>query len=272
VLVLDGVIQLTERDEFVYQEMITHLPLFSHPSPKNILIVGGGDGGVLREVCRHKCVQSITMVEIDQLVIDVAKKFFSNSTATSFDDPRLTIVNEDAAEFLRSKNYTDKNSCYDIIIADTSDPVGPAESLFDPSFYEQMHDALKDGGIVCAQGECFWVHLDLIVNVVSCCSDIFDCVEYASTMVPSYPCGQIGFILAGKGKHVNFLKPQRTQDNFQSKLKWYNPSIHQSSFILPQFMEEKLAPLRPSRINYLVKDDEDNVEENECFLSQCSIS
>jgi len=265
VMVLDGVIQFTERDEFVYHEMITHLPLFSHPNPKNILIVGGGDGGVLREVCRHDTVENITLVEIDRTVINVAKIFFSESTATSFDDPRLTIVHQDAAEFLQCVNEGSDSAHqgYDIIIADTSDPVGPAESLFDPEFYERMHIALNDGGIICAQGESFWTHLDLISNVMACCAEIFDSVEYASTMVPTYPCGQIGFILAGKGREVALVEPRRIiNEEMLSNIHWYNASIHKSAFVLPQFLEEKLAPFRPVR----------KIDKDDCFLSKCSIS
>lgn len=105
---------MTENDEFVYQEMITHLPLMSHPNPKNVLIVGGGDGGVVREVCRHACVEKVTLVEIDQMVIDVAKEFFGDSTATSFDDERVTCINEDAAEFLKMFNDSNMDEKYDV--------------------------------------------------------------------------------------------------------------------------------------------------------------
>jgi len=110
VLVLDGVIQLTERDEHAYQEMIAQLPLHSHPNPQSVLIVGGGDGGVLREVCRHPDVASVTMCEIDELVCDVAKKYLSHSTATAFDDPRVTLVHADAAEYVK-----DKCDAYDVV-------------------------------------------------------------------------------------------------------------------------------------------------------------
>lgn len=118
VLVLDGVIQVTERDEHAYQEMIAHIPLHCHPDPKNVLIVGGGDGGVLREVCRHSGVQRVTMCEIDKVVVDVAKKYLGNSTATAFDDPRVTLVHADAAEYVK-----DQAGMYDVVIVDSSDPV-----------------------------------------------------------------------------------------------------------------------------------------------------
>ena len=272
VLVLDGVVQLTENDEFAYQEVISHLPLFAHPNPKKVLIVGGGDGGVLREVCKHSCVKEITMVEIDEMVIDVSKRFFAKSTATSFEDERLTLIHEDAADFLRRHNEKSiGGGAYDIIIADSSDPVGPAETLFDPGFYEQMYEALNDGGLICAQGECFWTHSDLISNVVACCADIFDTVEYASTIVPTYPCGQIGFILAGKqgaGKDlINIRQIQRpVTREIQEQLQWYNTQMHSASFVLPEFLERKLSALRPQDP---YADTEEMEEKGECF---CSIS
>jgi spermidine synthase len=249
--------------------MITHLPLMAHENPKNVLIVGGGDGAVLREVCRHKCVESVTLVEIDQKVIDVAKLFFSETTATSFDDPRVTIVMEDAADFLQKQNESDRKG-YDVIIADSSDPVGPAESLFDPAFYEQMYLSLNAGGIVCAQGECFWSHPELIENVVACCADIFDAVEYASTYVPTFPCGQIGFLLAAKGDEVNLKKPARKMEaDLAQTMEWYTPEMHSASFVLPKFLEDKLAPLRPE---YNDDEEEEEDKDRDCFLQQCAIS
>eukprot|EP00608_Synchroma_pusillum_P012450 CAMPEP_0198442498 /NCGR_PEP_ID=MMETSP1452-20131203/66843_1 /TAXON_ID=1181717 /ORGANISM="Synchroma pusillum, Strain CCMP3072" /LENGTH=155 /DNA_ID=CAMNT_0044163123 /DNA_START=1 /DNA_END=464 /DNA_ORIENTATION=+ len=145
-LVLDGVIQFTERDEFAYQEMITHLPIFAHAGPKKVLIVGGGDGGVLREVCRHQSVEEITMCEIDDRVVALAREYFPTTMATCFEDPRLTLRFQDAAEFLASEAA---QGAFDVIICDSSDPVGPAESLFKPEFYESMHRALAPGGVLC---------------------------------------------------------------------------------------------------------------------------
>ena len=137
-LVLDGVIQLTERDEFAYQEMITHLPLFAHANPTSVLIVGGGDGGVLREVVRHAGVRRIVMCEIDRAVIEVSQKFFPETMATAFGDARLELVHDDAAEFVKRHR-----AAFDVVIVDSSDPVGPAESLFEPAFYASLRDALR---------------------------------------------------------------------------------------------------------------------------------
>ena len=190
-LVLDGVLQLTERDEFAFHEMMVHVPLFAHPRPETICVVGGGDGGCLRELLRHETVRRVVLVEIDPRVIYVTKTFFatsrSGSLASSFDDPRVEIVFQDAATYLEQQ----PSNMFDIILSDTSDPVGPAESLFQPAFYESMHRVLRPQGIVCVQALCLWIQLDLISDLVACCADIFDTAEYASTMVPTYPCGQL---------------------------------------------------------------------------------
>lgn len=236
-----------------------------HPNPISVLVVGGGDGGVIREVCKHSCVERITLVEIDQTVIDVAKQFLGNMAA-SFDDPRVNIVMCDAAEFLENQNLNGRQG-YDVIIADSSDPVGPAETLFDPSFYEQMYEALNDGGVMCSQGECFWTQPDLVANVVACCEDIFDNVSYATTFVPTIPTGQIGIIVASKGENVELRKPSRYMSkDLQDKLKWYTPAVHRAAFALPRFLEEKLG--------ISSSDDDDNDDEygRDCFLKGCTIS
>ena len=232
---------------------MAHLPMFSHFNPKKVLIVGGGDGGILKQVCRHSCVESITMVEIDPSVIEVAKEFFSKSTAVSFNDPRLHIVHVDAFEYITQTNET-----YDVIIADALDPVGPGETIFQPEFYESMYEALNHGGVVCVQGECIWINLDLVSDVVACCNDIFDYAEYASATVPSFPCGQTGFILARKGRNVSCRKPIRLPSpKFMSQLKWYNPTVHEAAFALPEFVKMHLG-----------------VEEDttECIMGGCTIS
>lgn len=209
-----------------------------------VLIVGGGDGGVLREVCRHACVTSVTMCEIDRMVVDVAKKYFSDVTATSFDDPRVQLVFDDAAKFVETRPAT-----YDVVIVDSSDPVGPAETLFTSTFYAALKRALRPGGIICNQGECQWLHLDLIAKVLGDCGAAFPTVEYAFTTIPTYPCGQIGFLLCSTGSARNLLrKPRRTPTaEMQSKLRYYTPEVHRAAFVLPRFAETVIGPLRKNR-------------------------
>uniref|UniRef100_A0AAV1UIJ6 PABS domain-containing protein n=1 Tax=Peronospora matthiolae TaxID=2874970 RepID=A0AAV1UIJ6_9STRA len=242
VLVLDGVIQLTERDEFAYQEMITHLPLFAHNQPKRVLIVGGGDGGVLREVTKHDCVQEIVMCEIDSMVCDVSKKFFKHTVATAFDDPRVTLLHADAAVYLK-EHTSDK---FDVVIVDSSDPVGPAEVLYRAEFYESMKQCLSPDGVICTQGECLWLHLDLIADVMQRCRALFPSVNYSYTTIPTYPSGQIGFIMCSLDESEGVLvKPKRTPDDkMEQTLRYYNAKIHEASFVLPNFAERKIATVR----------------------------
>lgn len=179
VLVLDGVIQVTERDEFAYQEMIAHLPLFAHPEPKRVLVIGGGDGGVLREIARHTSVEEIVICELDADVIEVSKKYLP-SLACGFDDPRVKVNIMDGAKFMDAN----KDS-FDVIITDSSDPVGPAAVLFETPFYKGMFASLREGGIICTQGECMWLHLDLVKPLMSSVATFCTSVEYAYTTIPT---------------------------------------------------------------------------------------
>lgn len=230
VLVLDGVIQCTERDEFSYQEMMAHLPLFSHPKPENVLIVGGGDGGVVREVLKHTSVRKVVLCEIDEMVIKLAKKYLP-SMSSSLDDERVEVQVRDGSKYMQ-----EQKNMFDIIITDSSDPIGPAEALFQVPFYKAMHASLKSDGLLCTQGECMWLHADLIHPLVQSCRKMFPVVKYAYTAIPTYPCGQIGFILCSKNNSTNFCHPMRTPDSqFISSLRYYNSDIHFASFVLPNF-------------------------------------
>ena len=234
VLVLDGVIQVTERDEHAYQEMIAHLPLYAHPNPKKVLVIGGGDGGVLREVARHPSVEEIVICELDQDVIDVSKKYLP-SLAKGYDDPRVTVKIMDGAKFM-----DENQDSFDVIITDSSDPIGPASVLFETPFYNAMHGSLREGGIVCTQGECMWLHVDLIRPLVQSISKTFDSVEYAYTTIPTYPSGQIGFIIATK-KRGSCREAARVPDEeVQKQLRYYTPDIHKASFVLPAFAERAI--------------------------------
>ncbi|KAJ3218201.1 putrescine aminopropyltransferase [Dinochytrium kinnereticum] len=237
VLVLDGVIQATEHDEFAYQEMIAHLPLNAHPNPKNVLVIGGGDGGVLREVVKHDCVESVTLVEIDEAVPRVSKLFLPNM-AVGFDHPKVKVHIGDGFAYLK-----ENPGSYDVIITDSSDPVGPAESLFQESFYSLMRSSLKPGGIICTQGECQWLHLDLIKKVLDSSKKLYPVVEYAWASVPTYPCGNMGFILCCNQEGRVISRPCRrfTREEEASKLRYYNAEVHEAAFVLPQFSKKALG-------------------------------
>uniref|UniRef100_A0A1I7YRI4 Spermidine synthase n=1 Tax=Steinernema glaseri TaxID=37863 RepID=A0A1I7YRI4_9BILA len=189
VLVLDGVIQCTERDEFAYQEMLAHLPMFAHPNPKKVLIIGGGDGGILREVLKHDTVEHVTMCEIDKMVIDVSKKYLPHMSK-EFGNSKLNLFIGDGFEFLKAH----KNE-FDVVITDSSDPVGPAESLFGKSYYQLLKEALRDGGVLSSQGECPWIDLDLVRKMIAFCRELFSEVRYAVASVPTYTTGTMGYLL-----------------------------------------------------------------------------
>ncbi|KAK4838605.1 hypothetical protein QYF36_015018 [Acer negundo] len=249
VLVLDGIVQLTEKDECAYQEMITHLPLCSIPSPKNVLVVGGGDGGVLAEISRHSSVELIDICEIDKMVIDVSKKFFPD-LAVGFEDPRVRLHIGDAVDFLRKA----PEGKYDAIIVDSSDPVGPAQELVEKPFFETIAKALRPGGVLCNMAESMWLHTHLIEDMISICSETFKgSVHYAWASVPTYPSGVIGFLICSReGPPVDFINPINPIEKIEGavkhkrELRFYNSEIHTAAFALPAFLKKEVSLLRDS--------------------------
>lgn len=233
-LVLDGMIQATEMDEFAYQEMLTHVPMCSHPSPERVLVIGGGDGGILREVARHNTVKEIDICEIDEEVINVCKTFIP-SMGCGFDDSRVNVHIADGSAFIKKRlNY------YDVIIVDSSDPVGPAETLFRESFYTGMKNALRKNGIIAAQSESFFLHGKIVRSLMDICRGLFPVAEYSYIMVPTYPGGGIGICVGSLGPDVK--QPARLlAAKIRNQLRYYNPEIHQASFILPQIGKKLLA-------------------------------
>jgi spermidine synthase len=234
VLVLDGIIQVTERDEFAYQEMIAHLPLYAHPDPKKVLVIGGGDGGVLREVARHPGVEEISICEIDKDVIEVSKKYLPG-LAKGYDDPRVTVHIRDGSKFMEENQES-----FDVIITDSSDPIGPNSVLFETPFYNSMYNSLRKGGIVCTQGECVWLLLDVIKPLVNSIKEKYSSVEFAYTCIPSYPSGQIGFILATKERGSCKTAARKPDEETQKTLQYYSADIHSASFVLPAFAQRAI--------------------------------
>ncbi|KAL5568332.1 hypothetical protein UlMin_024907 [Ulmus minor] len=249
VLVLDGIVQLTEKDECAYQEMIAHLPLCSIPSPKTVLVVGGGDGGVLREICRHSSVEHIDICEIDKMVVDVSKEFFPE-LAVGFDDPRVHLHIDDAIKFLQLAS----KGKYDAIIVDSSDPVGPAQELVEKPFFETIAKALRPGGVVCNMAESMWLHTHLIEDMISICRETFKgSVHYAWASVPTYPSGVIGFLICStEGPCVDFKKPVNPIEKVEGavkhkrELRFYNSEMHSAAFALPSFLKREVSFLRDS--------------------------
>ncbi|CAD7698732.1 unnamed protein product, partial [Ostreobium quekettii] len=248
VLVLDGVIQCTERDEFAYQEMLVHLAMCAaQEAPRRVLVVGGGDGGVLREVSRHHSVEKMEIAEIDGKVIEVAKEFFPKM-AIGFEDPRADVHVCDGLDYVKNA----AEGIYDVIIVDSSDPIGPAEVLFEKTFFENMHRALKPGGIVATQAESLWLHLNIIEGLAGMCNDVFQggSVSYGYTTIPTYPSGQIGFMVCSKRpsqgppldpRECRRPPPSAPKGRDYPPLRYYNSAIHRAAFVLPEFASKALA-------------------------------
>ncbi|KAI0394263.1 spermine synthase [Xylariaceae sp. FL0594] len=237
VLVLDNVIQCTERDEFSYQEMITHLAMNSHPNPKKVLVIGGGDGGVLREVVKHECVEEAILCDIDEAVIRLSKQYLPGMAA-GFNHPKVKVHVGDGFKFL-----DEYKNAFDVIITDSSDPDGPAESLFQKSYFQLLHSALREGGVITTQGsENQWLHLPLIAKLKKDCGEVFPVAEYAYTSIPTYPSGQIGFMVCCKEAGRNVRVPLRSwsPEEEERLCRYYNAEIHKASFILPTFAKKAL--------------------------------
>lgn len=235
VMVLDGAVQLTDRDEFVYHEMMAHVPLCAHKAPRTVLIIGGGDGGVMREVLKHEEVERCDLVDIDGLVIEQSKAHFPQ-VAGSFAHPKANAIVGDGAAFVQGKE-----NMYDVIIVDSSDPEGPASVLFGEEFYSNVKKCLKPGGIVCSQGESAWLHLPLIETMTTFLrNDIqFASVRYGMIYIPTYPCGSIGCLMAAKDDETDLTKPSRAlASDVQDALKYYTPQMHSAAFALPAFAKK----------------------------------
>ena len=227
-LMLDDIIQLTEFDEYAYQEMMTHPAMLVHPNPEKVLIIGGGDGGVAREVARHQCVKQIDQCEIDGEVVELCRKYIP-STACGFDDKRMNLTIGDGLEFVRQR----KNE-YDVIIVDSTDPIGPGEVLFGREFYESVHAALKDDGVVASQSESIFLYPEIVKRLYGFTRELFKYNGYAFIAVPTYPAGSIGVCVASKANPVK--KPLRKPDaDLEKVLKYYTPEIHEAAFVLPAF-------------------------------------
>jgi spermidine synthase len=234
-LVIDGITMLTEYDEFAYHEMIAHVALLSHPHPRRILVIGGGDGGTVREVLKHQEVESVHVCEIDEEVVRVCREHLP-SLASSFEDPRVEVFYQDGARYVREHAES-----YEIIIVDSTDPLGPGQILFQRPFYEDMKGALSEGGIAVTQCESFYLHEHVIKGVHAFAREIFPSLGYYYTLVPTYPSGLIGFYFCSLNEN-----PQQEIDAQRlarlGQLKYYSPEIHRAAFTLPRFATEFFEP------------------------------
>lgn len=233
-LVLDGVFQTSIFDEFIYHEMIAHIPLFTHPSPKNVLVIGGGDGGTVREVVRHAAVERVEMVEIDGVVVDVCKKYLPEISAALINNhPKLHLKIGDGIQHMK-----EADNKYDIIIVDCSDPIGPGEGLFTPAFYQDVYKALKEDGLFVQQTESPFYHQKLIKRLHKDISALFPITRMYLANIPLYPGGLHCFTMGSKK-----YDPQcaNTSPISQIETRYYNQDIHKSCFVLPNFVQDFLS-------------------------------
>ncbi|PWW16810.1 polyamine aminopropyltransferase [Pantoea sp. AG702] len=242
VMALDGVVQTTERDEFIYHEMMTHVPLLAHGSAKSVLIIGGGDGAMLREVSRHADIQKITMVEIDAGVVTFCRQYLPNHSAGAYDDPRLNLVIDDGVNFV---NHTTEK--FDVIISDCTDPIGPGESLFTSEFYAGCKKALNENGIFVAQNGVCFLQQDEAVNSHRKLSHYFQDVSFYQAAIPTYYGGIMTFAWASDNPALRQPDAALLQARLEAsglRCRYYTPAIHTGSFALPQYLLNALEDPR----------------------------
>jgi spermidine synthase len=231
VFLLDGVVMLSERDEFVYHEMLVHVPLYTHPAPRRILVIGGGDGGTVREVLKHATVENVTLVEIDQLVVEVSLEHLSDISG-GLRDNRVKIFYEDGVHFVNRA----EPSCYDVILVDSTDPVGPAQDLFTKDFFHACHQALGENGVFASQSESPFYHLPFMVDLRRRIKGDFARTAFYLASVTTYPSGNWSFLMGTKDdRHLPYRRGK-----FDLSTRYYTPQIHLASFALPRFLAEAL--------------------------------
>ena len=232
-LLNDGLFMLSEKDEFVYHDMIAHVPLFTHPNPKTVLIIGGGDGGTAREVLRHAEVEKVVMVEIDRMVVDACREFIPQ-TSSALTDARLELHIDDGVKYVKE---TDKK--FDVVIVDSTDPIGPAAPLFDTVFYKNVYNILAEDGICVSQAETPWDPEDVQSYMLKNQKEVFPHLYlymYANMM---YPGGHWCFGFASKKYNpVRDLDVERVKKSGLECI-YYNEDVHKAAFMLPTYMRKK---------------------------------
>ena len=229
-LVLDDVVQFTEREEFVYHETLAHVPLFTLPEPRNVLIIGGGDCGVAREVLKHKSVENVVLVDIDEMVTKVVKEYFYHLYKDAFEDRRLKILHEDGLKFVR--DY--RGEKFDAVLIDLTDPVGPAKPLFEEPFYRMIFDILTEDGIMAAQTESIWYHQDTVRDVQNALKNVFPITDIAYFITPVYT-GYWWTISIGS----KMYNPRISYRTCNLKTRYYCDDVRNVSF-LPQRIYKEL--------------------------------
>lgn len=239
VMALDGVVQTTEGDEFVYHEMLAHVPILAHGRAERVLIIGGGDGGMLREVLRHGSVKHATQVEIDAEVIETCKRHLPGHSSGAFDDPRADIVIQDGLQYVAGSS-----DVFDVIISDSTDPIGPGEALYTGEFYTGCKQRLRDGGILVAQNGNVFTQLDEVATTAARLAPLFEDVAFYTAAIPTYIGGVMAFAWATDDPSLRETDPEVLQhrvDQSGIETRYYTPEVHRAAFALPRFVLEACA-------------------------------
>ncbi|MEJ2640628.1 MAG: polyamine aminopropyltransferase [Desulfosarcinaceae bacterium] len=239
VMALDGIVQTTEKDEFIYHEMLAHVPIFAHGDVKRVLIVGGGDGGMLREVAKHAGIDAITQVEIDRTVIDLSRRYLPNHSAGAFEDERLDLVIKDGLAYVE-----ETEARFDVIISDSTDPIGPGESLFTEAFYTACRRCLNPGGVLVTQNGVVFNQMEEVVDTARHLRPIFKDWHFYSAAVPTYVGGIMAFGWASDNATLRQQPLEVIDRRFAAAAidtRYYTPEIHRASFALPRYLLEAIG-------------------------------
>jgi len=232
VMALDGVVQTTEKDEFIYHEMLAHVPVLAHGRVSRVLIVGGGDGGMLREVLKHRGVESVTQVELDRKVVDLCRQYLPNHSQGAFEDPRVALVFDDGLHFVSS---TDRQ--FDVIISDSTDPIGPGEALFSADFYRACKHRLKPGGVLVTQNGVVFMQPDEVRTTANHFRNLFADWHFFTAAIPTYVGGSMNFGWGTDDPALRRIPGDTLRERFQEAgitTRYYTPEIHRCAFTLPQ--------------------------------------
>ena len=237
ILVIDGYLMLTEKDEFIYHEMITHVPMAVNPHVENVLVIGAGDGGTVRELTRYPSIKRIDLVEIDQQVVEVCRKYLPQ-TAKWLDDPRVQLYFTDGVAFVADKHHE-----YDLIIVDSTDPIGPGEGLFSYRFYADCYSALTDSGILVNQHESPFYPQDaeMMLSTHQKLKSLFPVAKVYQAHIPTYASGHWLFGFASKGLDPLLDLNEERWKKFELQTRYYNVELHRGCFALPTYVQELLA-------------------------------
>lgn len=234
-MALDGLVMLTEQDEFVYHEMISHIPMAVHGNPRRVLVIGGGDGGTVTELVKYPGIEQITLCEIDGAVVESAKTYFPE-VAAGLADPRVKVLIADGIDFVKST----PSGSFDLVLIDSSDPVGPGVGLFNRDFYQQVARILAKGGVMCAQTESPWLDATMLRRIQENLRANFAAVSPYIAPIPTYPRGLWSWTVASQDR-IDPSALKFSAKFAESSLQYLTPALLQTSFALPQFFVKKIG-------------------------------